>query len=358
MKISDVLPAAVAELLGDERGQAFDLPASESIVVFLVDGMGYENLRIAQDAGLDVAALLAQSPIEATFPTTTPVSLASLGTGLSPGQHGFVGATFLVPELGIFLQPLKWQTTPDAHAVQPEPTWFEQAYARGCRVTRIGPAAYVDSGLTRAVLRGGQHVAATQLEDLVTAVSAALAQTGPHLIYAYYPDLDKTGHVYGAGSDQWNIELLKVVRAVNQIAQSLSSKQTLLVTADHGMLNVLNRRWIDDDAALMRDVRFITGEPRMRHVFAQEGNAASLLRAWRSLEDIADVYSRSDFIASGMLGEFDFAFEQRIGDVVAIARESNILAARTVDERVSNLIGHHGGGTSTERLIPMAVMAG
>ena len=117
-------------------------------------------------------------------------------------------------------------------------------------------------------------------------------------------------------------------------------------------------RWIEDDAALMRDVRFITGEPRMRHVFAQEGNASALLRAWTSLSDIADIYTREEFIASGLLGSFDMAFKLRIGDVVAIAREGFAVASRTVDERASNLIGNHGGGTSTERLIPCAVMAG
>ena len=358
MDISHILPAAVAAATGTSSESTFSLPPSDAVVVLLVDGMGYENLVAAQTLGLNAAALVSQPPIQCTFPSTTPVSLASLGTGLAPGKHGFVGATFLVPEFGTFLQPLKWDDTPDAFAVQPEPTWFERAEGQGCRVTRIGPGVYAESGLTRAVLRGGSHVSASTLDELVTAVRTALTYAGKQIVYAYYPDLDKTGHIYGAESDEWNSELAKVLEAVNQIASSLTSRQTLVVTADHGMLNITERRWIEDDAALMRDVRFITGEPRMRHVFAQEGNASALLRAWTSLSDIADIYTREEFIVSGLLGSFDTAFELRIGDVVAVAREGFAVASRTVDERGSNLIGNHGGGTSTERLIPCAVMAG
>ena len=142
-------------------------------------------------------------------------------------------------------------------------------FRSGCRVTRIGPGVYAESGLTRAVLRGGEHISASTLDELVSAVRTTLRHTGPQVVYAYYPDLDRTGHIYGAESDEWNSELTKVLEAVSQIASSLASRQTLLVTADHGMLNITERRWIEDDAALMRDVRFITGEPRMRHVFAQ-----------------------------------------------------------------------------------------
>lgn len=358
MNISHILPAAVTAVTGIPNDSPLSIPSSDAVVVLLVDGMGFENLLAAQRIGIDTTALVSQKPIQSTFPSTTPVSLASLGTGLTPGMHGFVGATFLVPELDTFLQPLKWDTTPDAFAVQPEPTWFERAEEQGCRVTRIGPGAYADSGLTRAVLRGGRHQSASTLDELVNAVRATLTFPGPQLVYAYYPDLDKTGHIYGAESEEWNSELMRVLEAIHQIASTLTSRQTLVVTADHGMLNIAERRWIEDDSSLMRDVRFITGEPRMRHVFAQEGNAAALHRAWTSLSDIADVYSREEFIASGLLGSFERAFELRIGDVVAVAKDGFALASRTVDERVSNLIGNHGGGTSTERLIPCTVMAG
>ena len=134
--------------------------------------------------------------------------------------------------------------------------------------------------------------------------------------------------------------------------------QSLCVTADHGMLDVTDRLWIEDRPSLMRDVRFITGEPRMRHVFAQQGYEGSLLRSWQQLSDVAEIFSREEFIASQLLGDVEEHVAARIGDVVAVSLGQSVLASRSVDERVSNLAGNHGGRTETERLIPCAVLAG
>lgn len=353
--LSDLLPLAVGAITGAESGR---IPQSDAVVVLLIDGLGAINLKDAQQWGIDSSWLTLDSPIKSTFPSTTPVSLASLGTGLSPGMHGFVGATFLIPELDEFLQPLKWKDSPTPERVQPQETVFEKALAQGCAVTRIGPAAYADSGLTRSVLRGGLHAAAQSLTELAAQVSRALRVGPPHLVYAYYPTLDKIGHVYGVNSEEWRAELRDTLAAILSIRESLGPRQTLVVTADHGMLDIVNRIWIEDSPSLMRDVRFITGEPRMRHVFAEPGNAGALHRAWLSLGEVADIYSRDEFIASGLLGSWNPTFAGRLGDVIAIARDGNALASRTIDERVSNLIGNHGGTSDIERLIPCSVMAG
>ncbi len=356
LDLSHVLPIAFDALVGTANDR---IPQSHSVVVLLIDGLGALNLTHAAQWDIDGSWLLNDAAISSTFPSTTPVSLASFGTGLPPGQHGFVGATFLLPELDEFLQPLKWQETPAPEVVQPHETWFEKAAAAGCAVTRIGPAAYAQSGLTRAALRGGVHVGADSLPELVTQIAVSLRVSPPHLVYAYYPTLDKLGHVFGVNSQEWRSELQRVLMAIEEIRDSLGSHQTLVVTADHGMLDIENRVWIEDVPQLMRDVRFITGEPRMRHVFAQPGNASALHRSWfTSLSDVAQIYTREEFIESGLLGTWNSQFAGRIGDVVAIAREGNSLASRTVDERVSQLVGNHGGTSDVERLIPFAVMAG
>ena len=358
--ISRILPDAVSALTGNRSTDSHPgrIPDSDTVVVLLIDGLGAENVRQAQRWSIDGSWLLENEPVSCTFPSTTPVSLASFGTGKQPGEHGFVGATFLIPELDAFLQPLKWKEDPDPKTVQPLPTLFEIAAAQGCAVTRIGPAAYASSGLTRSALRGGMHLPADSLSELVSQTKSALRVGPPHLVYAYYPTLDKLGHVYGVASVEWRAELVAVLEAISAIRDSLGARQTLVVTADHGMLDIENRIWIEDSPHLMRDVRFITGEPRMRHVFAQPGNASALHRAWSTLTDVADIFTRDEFVASELLGGWEPKFEGRIGDVVAVAREANALASRTVDERVSNLIGNHGGNTEVERRIPYSVMAG
>jgi predicted AlkP superfamily pyrophosphatase or phosphodiesterase len=332
------------------------IPANQHVIVFLVDGMGYENLVLLNSKKCDTEFLLTDSAIDATFPTTTPVSLASLGTGMLPGEHGFVGATFELPEFDQVLHPLKWQDEPNATAVQPEPTWFEKAAKAGIVVNRIGPAAYAESGLTKAVLRGGTHIAAENLDELQTSI-LHVAQT-PGLTYAYYPKLDKTGHIYGIDSHEWRKVANKVVTMIRSTVQALPSTATFVVTADHGMLDISERIWIEDRPELLRDVRLITGEPRFRHVFAEAGQQAALYRQWQSLESVAQIMTRDEFLESNLMGAIADFVEPRIGDVVAIARETFSIASRTVDERVSMLKGNHGSSTDIERRVPCAVMAG
>ena len=355
--ISQVLPSALDALMHSTAQRSIAIPNSEAVVVVLIDGMGHINLRQAHEWGIDVGWLVDSQPIASAFPSTTPVSLASFGTGLLPGHHGFVGATFLIPELDVFLQPLKWQDSPSANLVQPEPTYFEVATRAGLNVTRIGPAAYASSGLTKAVLRGGAHSGAESLVELFDAIALAL-KNSQQLIYAYYPKLDKVGHVYGVDSDEWRAEMTEVAAFLRNLSDAVGPGQSLCVTADHGMLDVTDRLWIEDRPSLMRDVRFITGEPRMRHVFAQQGYEGSLLRSWQQLSDVAEIFSREEFIATQLLGDVEEHVAARIGDVVAVSLGQSVLASRSVDERVSNLAGNHGGRTETERLIPCAVLAG
>lgn len=323
-------------------------------VICLVDGLGDRLLARHADLAPALAALTG-GPITAPFPTTTPVGLGSLGTGLLPGAHGLVGASFLLPEIGAVLQPLHWGTDPSPMAVQPEPTVFERAVRAGVHTLAAGPAAYARSGLTRAALRGADYRGCESVGERVDVVRAATAAAGPSLTYVYWAELDRTGHEFGVDSPQWRAALVRVDGLVAGLLEVLGSGTVLIVTADHGMVDGTDRIPVDVDRALTDGVTHVAGEPRARHVYAREGAQADVLAAWREhLAGSADVLSRCEVVASGLLGAVDPALEERIGDVVAIARGGTCLTTRA-DALVSSLIGQHGALTDDERAIPALV---
>jgi hypothetical protein len=132
----------------------------------------------------------------------------------------------------------------------------------------------------------------------------------------------------------------------------------LLVTADHGVVDVPDDRRIDLEsrAAFRRDVVTILGEPRVRHVYTVAGRADAVRDAWRDeLGERADVRTRSE--VAELLGPVDDWYADRIGDVVAIANEDWALTSERVDRIVSALRGQHGGLTDAEVLIPLRVAA-
>lgn len=356
ISLTDILPASISALDGRRIESELQIPSAKRVVIFLVDGMGSENLR--QHVGLHpIVDEILQSTGQTTLPSTTPVSLASLGTGLNPGAHGFLGATFLIDEKTL-LHPLKWQTQPNPKFIQPEKTKFELAESNYIDVVRVGPAAYAESGLTNAVLRGGNYFAAENLQEILQVTQNALVKSHPALIYVYYRELDRIGHVHGVASQNWRDELKSILNCISLMRNSLSKDDQLVVTADHGMIDIQERIWIEDFSKIWSATRWLTGEPRFRHFYAEPGSLKILKSELERLHEYADIYSREEFISSGLVGVVESRFESRIGDFVAIARDYSVIGSRTIDRRSSGLIGNHGGNSSTERDIPVSVLAG
>jgi len=129
--ICDVLPATAA-LLGvpdavDRLGLAEGAGQVDRVLVVLVDGLGWHLLpELADDAPLLAAALAGSvgrlSQLVCTFPSTTPTSLVSLGTGAQPGEHGILGFTVNIPGTDRVLTHIQWRDDPPHTQWQPLPT--------------------------------------------------------------------------------------------------------------------------------------------------------------------------------------------------------------------------------------------
>ncbi len=356
LSLADVTPSAAAAVGVPGFTDRLGIGPRRHVVVCLIDGLGWEALQ----AHVDLAPTLAGmggGAIDAAFPTTTPVGLGTIGTGLPPGVHGLVGGAFEFPETGEVLSPLQWGSHPTPVAVQPEPTVFEQAARAGVTVSTVAPGAYRESGLTRAVLRGGEYRPAEDLATRLSIVRSVLRGDGPTFTYVYWPELDRVGHESGVGSGEWRHSLGRVERLVRGLAESLVPGSALVVTADHGMVDCPPDEAvaIEADRRLMAGIRRVSGEPRARHLYTLPGAAHDVTQAWAEvLGDRAVVLPRARLVADGYFGEVEPALADRIGDVMAIARGHTLLAS-TVDPVVSSLLGQHGALTPAELRIPALV---
>ena len=351
--LADVGASAAAAVGAPGFRDVLGIEPCQQVIVCLVDGLGW-NALVEHAALAPSLSALSGDPIDAVFPTTTPVGLASLGTGLLPGMHGLVGAAFRYPESDELLIPLHWGRDPVPVAVQPESTVFERVASAGIAMTTVSPGAYRESGLTRAVLRGASYAAAEDIDDRILAVHDVLRQGRPSFTYVYWPELDRTGHEFGVDSDEWRAALTRADALVGRLAEQLVPGSTLVVTADHGMVDCPpeTRIALEDDVRLMRGVSRIAGEPRARHLYVEDGAAEDVRATWGDvLGERADIRTRAQLIEEGLLGVVDPALADRIGDVMAIARPGTLLASR-FDSTVSQLLGQHGGLSPDEVLIP------
>ncbi len=371
--LADVLPG-VAIALGaplarsaparsaDPLDLAGALRGARSVGVLLVDGLGADLIRAHPELAPTLSGLLTPvGDLQAPCPSTTPVSLTTLGTGLPPGSHGILGFVTDVPGEDRALTHTHWTDDPDPDAWQSRPTVFQQLAGADVACTVAGPYAFAGSGLSRAAYRGARYTSTVSPGDLAAVVAQALGAPGRSLVYGYHAELDLTGHVRGVDSPSWRNQLGIVDRMVAQLVDALPADAALLVTADHGMLDVPDDTRVDIDAepVLREGVRLLVGEPRARYVHSRPGAQDDVLATWQGfLAHRAWVVGREEAIDSGVFGPVDAALAARIGDVVALARGSWALTATRSEPVPSMLAAYHGSLTTTELAIPLLLARG
>ena len=358
--LADVLPSVLGAMGVRGEHDVLGLPLADRYCVLLVDGMGYELLRAHPAEAPFLGSLITSGKaITSATPSTTATSLTSLGTGLAPGRHGVVGYTSRVPGTrDQLLNALTWDQPVDARTYQPHPTVFERAAASGVRVVTVSQRKFRDSGLTVAALRGPRFRGADTLGERVAAVTEELTAPGPALVYVYDGDLDPTGHRHGCGAPAWRYQLVQVDRFAEQIYDELPRGCALIVTADHGMVDVPHDQRLDVDAvpALRDGVALIGGEARLRHVYALPGAAREVAAAWTEvLGPRAIVVTRAESVAAGWFGAVEDRVADRLGDVIAVSLGSFAVEVSSVFPFESQLIGLHGGLSSEEVLVPLLV---
>jgi Type I phosphodiesterase / nucleotide pyrophosphatase len=368
--LADLTPSVLAALDVPGCRNPLGIEPARRACLLVVDGLGWE-LLLANRAWAPFLAAAAEtaSPLTAGYPSTTASSLGSIGTGRPPAEHGLVGYTIALPGSDRAFNCLRWapyglgggskdlrdRVVPEQ--LQPETTAFERATEDGVAVSLVGPGEHAASGFTRAVLRGGSYAGALSLGDQAATALHRLAGARRSLVYVYHPDLDKTGHVRGTATDAWRLQLAHVDRLAAHLADRLPRDAVLLVTGDHGMVDLRPEERIDlaDQPELAAGVRLLAGEARARHVHAARGAAGEVLAAWRELLGHAMwVVPGDEAVEAGWFGpRVPDRVRPRIGDVVAAAFGPVGVMQREVDPAQARLTGHHGSMTPAEQLVPL-----
>lgn len=360
-RLAGVLESCLAAVSGDEGPIA--LPRVRSAVVVLVDGLGASNLQARAGHARFLAARMGRRDVIRTvFPSTTAAAIASFATGRAPGEHGLVGYRTLEPASGTLVNQLNgWDHGLLPGDWQRSATLFEQAAARGIRAVAIGAPRYATSGYTSAVLRGAEYLPAASLADRFAEALRVIEQPGPTLVYLYVPELDQLAHSHGWESERWLAALESLDGEVAAFERRMPRDAGLLVTADHGVIDVPEHRHVHIDARpeLLDGIRLVGGEPRCLALWFDEALPAAererLTDAWRDAESKrAWVLGRDEAIDAGLYGIVADEVRERIGDLVIAARAGvAYYDGREANRAPERMIGQHGSLSDEETRIPL-----
>jgi predicted AlkP superfamily pyrophosphatase or phosphodiesterase len=224
----------------------------EQVVLLFIDAFGwafferYANTFPFLKRGLSDGIC---SKLTSLFPSTTAAHVTCIHTGLAPNQSGIYEWFIHEPHLGEIITPLLFNyagerslsTLPlDPFLLFPGKTLFHTLAEEGVASHSFQPKAFAHSTSSKALLSGSTIHG---YEDSERGLQQLLESLSPQT-YAcfYYGDLDATGHRKGIDSKEFTKEAENIFAIIETFANNLPPKTALLVTADHGMVNVSRRR--------------------------------------------------------------------------------------------------------------------
>jgi hypothetical protein len=326
---------------------ASEIPDGDAYVLVLFDGLGDHQLAHPSAAPLLAAR---RGVIDAGWPTTTTVSMATVATGLTPAQHGLLGYQMWIPELERVVNTIKW-TTQWGEALEfdrddflPSPNLWERLSAAGVEPVTLQPWNFDDSPMSQMLYRGCRFEPWSD-EDEAARIAAELAIPG-RFVFFYIPHVDFAAHVGGQQSDDY-AEAMSIAAAMwDRLAMKLPPGAVAIGTADHGHVDVpeARQRRIPGPA---HDDRNFGGDPRAPFVYGEYESLATDLGV--------EVVARSAMEHWWGPGDKHAAFADRAPDAVLLPEPESVIFHKYGDER---LIGQHGGLTDEERQIPLLVATG
>ena len=327
------------------------IPEAAGYVLLMIDGLGDHQLGHPRASSLAAAR---QGTLDAPFPTTTTVSLASVASGLPPSRHGVIGHFMLLEGHPHPVNVLRWvdstgRPVPVRRHIIPSPNLWERLAAADVEPITVQPRGYSGTPLTRILYRGCRFEGVDNPVDFVQAV-VDLARVPDRLVFAYFPDVDISAHVHGFGSEAYADALSQIAAAWEHISALLPSHVRMVGTADHGLVSIQQsgkhriRRRHHPDLVLY-------GDPRSLYVRGPADRIAAL-----GADIPATWYpsSRLEPWWGPPGGPAEEAGPQGRPDGAFLADPGRVLLPGHMDRR---MVGYHGGLDPREVRIPLLVGA-
>jgi hypothetical protein len=282
-----------------------------------------------------------------------------MATGEPNGQHAVLGHRVyerelkqninFLNDLGLDLDPQKYQNLE---------TISERASAQGVTVSTIGPAEYDGSGFTMATMPAAKYISAESFQDRFRASLNAL-QAPNSLTYLYFPELDQLAHRFGVDSTNWLNAIEDLDSELAKFAASVPSSSGVVLTADHGVIDVSADRHIYlDEHECFIDLEQIGGDPRVGFLYFKSGTDIEGTRKIISeaIGAVCDVVTVSEIVESGWLAKLSMQAATVAPDLVILPKSDRVVYHRGFAKSRSLLmIGQHGGMTQAEWEVPMII---
>ena len=382
------VPETAAKILGVQFDRALTNPEVDNfsdakhVVLLLLDGLGsmlvesarrnysipsYDKVRSSGGGGVCF-------DITSVFPSTTATAMSSLFTGMTPQEHGVIGYTMYLRELGLIGQMLRFSPLfggrslfdigLDRQTFLGGPTIHERLSEAGIDSTVYVPDYIVDSGLSQVTYRGAYVEPQKSVGDMLVRVRKKLERSKEKSFHiAYHPSPDTLAHSRGPYSEEYAVEVESIFSMVeSQLMRKLDRKvaqgTVLIVTGDHGAVQIEKEGIVDlsNHPRLFELLKLPpTGDSRACIMHSREGKEEEVKEYFeKNLKGLFEVRTSEWFLENGYFGLGKMRTEtlDRIGDIIAVPKSYNVIDNSFTDAKRNPVPGRHGGLSDEEMNVP------
>ena len=337
---------------------AISLPEKRRTFLIVLDGLGW-NLF----SRLKISKQLNAQKISSVFPSTTATALTSILSGATPGQHGIIGYRAFIKESGGVVKPLRStfaaihadeilrQATP-LKAMFSVHTLFESLREGGVKSGVIYPSGITYSGFSEMVLSGAsEFFTYDNVWDAFEVFSNEMKNGRYRFYHFYVPFIDGVEHGYGSQSEAAYEAASFILSNLVSKIKKYEDKVNVMITADHGHINIERTIEFNDNPQLMRKLEI-----------PPYGDGRAPL--FRSRYDISKELAGYDLGVFGrdmrklLFGAIDKRTEDRLPDYVGVPLDGSSYYYRYAPkgEKPRSDVSNHGGLSQAEMEVPLILL--
>lgn len=395
------IPSAVLYLLGLRKTSPLSVildkasitPAnSKKVILFLIDGFGYKQWLKYADRYEFLKRFTEKgvvAPVTTVFPSTTAATLTTICSGLTPQEHGLPEWWVYFDELDKIIITLPFTPIGEKGrdklleaGVDPKILFDGKTIHETLSESEIPSFTfirdtYANSAYSKIVHRGSENAPFINSSDLLVNLRKKIAEvSAPAYFYVYWDAVDSIAHTYGPHTEQYLAELngffyLLQKEFIKRIEKNLAEEISILITADHGQVNVdpqqtiyLNQysEVVDNFQVGPSGNKILPwGSPRDIFLAIKPEKLNEVFTfLTKTLQGKATVMKIEKALEEGLFGHgaLHKKFKNRIGNILILPHGNSTIWYEHLKDEKFNLLGMHGGLSTDEMLVPFAVAKG
>lgn len=289
-------------------------------VVISMDAFRWDYPDVIETPGLNaIAEDGVRCVMEPSYPASTFPNHYTIATGLSPDHNGIVNGSFWNPDTQETFSMGDSLTRYNPAYYLGEPIWVtaEKQGVKTASIYWVGADVPIKGVLPTYTYPWWQkpHLSFEERANETVRLLSLPKKDRPKLVLLYFDEPDEISHNYGPFAPETQVVIHRLDSIVGNMYHQLRALQygdkiNIIVTADHGMTEISNDRFIDWDDYLKPSwyERIVGTNPT--NIYAKEHCVDSIMTA------LADVEHISVWKHGEVLVELNYGTSNRCGDVI------------------------------------------